>query len=335
MFDFPETNFHDGLIFSPSSMPTASVPQPPRHPLRSPIVQGTSAEAAAALTALHVGHARPGAILPSQAMGPPAGLPASQHRNRFSPERHASSPMRPASIASPITPVVEHRDEHLFADMAFGNPHGQGSRIIQTPEDVRWGSDVRFERGQGVFIPPSQRETAEALENERMQYLGCFLPNSATTTQPSSPLTNGNHSPIDGANGRFNGRRLTKVKTEAEKDDEESAPALPKSAARKRKSKADLNGKEETSMLEDAPGKKRRKSNGAAKPPRENLTEEQKRENHIKSEQKRRSLIKEGYEDLSEIVPNLKEGGYSKSVMLQMTTEWLLDLIAGNEQLSS
>jgi hypothetical protein len=72
-----------------------------------------------------------------------------------------------------------------------------------------------------------------------------------------------------------------------------------------------------------------------AKPSRENLSEEQKRENHIRSEQKRRTLIKEGFDDLCELVPGLKGGGFSKSTMLTMAAEWLEELLKGNEALAA
>jgi hypothetical protein len=58
------------------------------------------------------------------------------------------------------------------------------------------------------------------------------------------------------------------------------------------------------------------------------------RRNHIKSEQRRRHIIKDGFENLTEIVPNLKNGGYSKSTVLQMAADWLEDLTRGNEMLS-
>lgn len=84
----------------------------------------------------------------------------------------------------------------------------------------------------------------------------------------------------------------------------------------------------------DGAGKRRRLgSQSQAKAPRENLSEEQKRENHIKSEQKRRTLIKEGFDDLCELVPSLHGGGFSKSVMLSMAADWLEALISGNQQL--
>lgn len=86
------------------------------------------------------------------------------------------------------------------------------------------------------------------------------------------------------------------------------------------------------------PGHKRRKSStqqaiNAASKARENLTEDQKRENHIKSEQKRRTLIREGFEDLNELVPGLKQGGHSKSAVLGMAADWLEELIRENEKL--
>jgi hypothetical protein len=66
---------------------------------------------------------------------------------------------------------------------------------------------------------------------------------------------------------------------------------------------------------------------------RENLTEEQKRNNHILSEQKRRNLIKQGFDDLCELVPDLKGGGYSKSAMLVQAADWLENMLKGNEEL--
>ncbi|KJR83916.1 uncharacterized protein SPSK_00251 [Sporothrix schenckii 1099-18] len=78
---------------------------------------------------------------------------------------------------------------------------------------------------------------------------------------------------------------------------------------------------------------KRRRSAAPTKPPRENLTEEQKRENHIKSEQKRRTLIKTGFEDLCILVPGLQGGNLSKSLVLTTAAGWLSDLLEGNKRL--
>ncbi|KAG9575800.1 hypothetical protein KCV01_g17684, partial [Aureobasidium melanogenum] len=68
---------------------------------------------------------------------------------------------------------------------------------------------------------------------------------------------------------------------------------------------------------------------------RKNLTEDQKRSNHIRSEQKRRNIIKQGYEDLNELVPNLKTGGFSKSAVLTETTRFLEEIFLGNNSVET
>lgn len=81
--------------------------------------------------------------------------------------------------------------------------------------------------------------------------------------------------------------------------------------------------------------RKRRKSSSAARTKgsaaRKNLTDAQKRSNHIASEQKRRNIIKEGYKNLNELVPNLKQGGFSKSATLHESVRELETLQVANE----
>jgi hypothetical protein len=61
---------------------------------------------------------------------------------------------------------------------------------------------------------------------------------------------------------------------------------------------------------------------------KELLTEEQKRVNHIRSEQKRRDAIRIGFQELSEIVPALQGARVSKSVMLEEAAAWITQLEA-------
>ncbi|KAH8717048.1 hypothetical protein GQ44DRAFT_742123 [Phaeosphaeriaceae sp. PMI808] len=63
---------------------------------------------------------------------------------------------------------------------------------------------------------------------------------------------------------------------------------------------------------------------------RENLTEEQKRSNHILSEQKRRNLIKRGFDELHDLVPEIRNGGLSKSSVLTEAANFLEKLIEEN-----
>ncbi|KAI9303267.1 hypothetical protein BJ944DRAFT_183672 [Cunninghamella echinulata] len=56
---------------------------------------------------------------------------------------------------------------------------------------------------------------------------------------------------------------------------------------------------------------------------KELLTEEEKRSNHIASEQKRRSTIRNGFKDLTEIVPTLKNINNSKSTVLFKAVDYI------------
>lgn len=264
------------------------------------------------------------------------------------PLRNQVSPEQNTTIRHRHTPSNEA--DTLFADMIFGSSQGSvGQRQVETPE-LQWGSDSSFARAQG-YIPPDH-EYSELLEQKRLGVLKVFsISDSAATTRPSSPLTNGESSSTVLHNGITNGNskqdcngdappaKRRKSKSKAKEEINEEARDLSwipsKSVARKRKSKADLKETPEvsSSAAQDTPGKRRKSTLNAGKPPRENLTDAQKRENHIKSEQKRRGAIKEGFDDLGELVPNLKGGGYSKSTMLTIAGEWLEALLKGNEEL--
>ncbi len=66
---------------------------------------------------------------------------------------------------------------------------------------------------------------------------------------------------------------------------------------------------------------------------KETLTSAQKRLNHITSEQKRRNLIRSGFADLASLVPCLKGGNDSKSVVLDRSVEYIQEVKSSNAQL--
>jgi hypothetical protein len=74
-------------------------------------------------------------------------------------------------------------------------------------------------------------------------------------------------------------------------------------------------------------------SSAAARAKRENLNDEQKRQNHIASEQKRRNQIKQGFDELHRLVPELREGGLSKSNVLVETASFMEQLDRAMEAL--
>lgn len=53
------------------------------------------------------------------------------------------------------------------------------------------------------------------------------------------------------------------------------------------------------------------------------LTDQEKKNNHIASEQKRRAAIREGFDRLTELVPGLEGQGRSESIVLQKTVDFM------------
>ncbi|KAI8060741.1 hypothetical protein BC940DRAFT_311459 [Gongronella butleri] len=79
------------------------------------------------------------------------------------------------------------------------------------------------------------------------------------------------------------------------------------------------------SSFKPAPPKKG--SGRGRKPAHELLTDEQKKANHIASEQKRRANIRIGFDQLVDIVPSLNESQRSESMILHKSAEYIRQLI--------
>ncbi|KAK3817363.1 MAG: hypothetical protein J3Q66DRAFT_387970 [Benniella sp.] len=69
------------------------------------------------------------------------------------------------------------------------------------------------------------------------------------------------------------------------------------------------------------------------KPYKELLTEEEKRANHIASEQKRRNTIRNGFKDMVEIIPDLRDVNSSKSTILFKAVDFIKQLERRNRLL--
>ncbi|KAI9309531.1 hypothetical protein BJ944DRAFT_154185 [Cunninghamella echinulata] len=78
--------------------------------------------------------------------------------------------------------------------------------------------------------------------------------------------------------------------------------------------------------------KRERKSR---KQPHELLTEEEKKANHIASEQKRRQNIRMGFDQLIEYVPTLNRGNRSEAIILQKSVEHIRQLIMEKNELKN
>ena len=119
--------------------------------------------------------------------------------------------------------------------------------------------------------------------------------------------------------------KRSKVQTKADESEDEAGSLRGKTSRRS-------SGKAPKVL---SPAQRRKTSPSGRKPARENLTDEQKRNNHIQSEQKRRNLIKIGFEETNRMVPELRAGGFSKSNMLQEAARFMRELKDGNDRLSA
>ncbi|KJZ80392.1 hypothetical protein HIM_00242 [Hirsutella minnesotensis 3608] len=242
---------------------------------------------------------------------------------------------------------AEHAGEHdnTFTDWIWG-PKGRSPQRKPPSSDLQWGSDSNFGPPQG-YAPEPNKESVEVMQQTQLKCLECLEVNqSAANTRPSSP-NHGRfaHDHHDGptfikreedASAPPRKRRKSEIVREPIDDDDDDIDddSNASKSGRKRKTKSERNGSSPPADTA-ANGRRRKSTVNGPKAPRENLSEEQKRENHIRSEQKRRTLIKEGFDDLGELVPGLKGGGFSKSTTLAMAADWLEDLLRGNKALSA
>lgn len=78
--------------------------------------------------------------------------------------------------------------------------------------------------------------------------------------------------------------------------------------------------RDSVSSNNETPGQSSIGADGQDKP---RLTDKEKKNNHIASEQKRRAAIREGFDRLTELVPGLEGQGRSESVVLKKTVDFL------------
>lgn len=249
--------------------------------------------------------------------------------------RRNSQHMAPAQASSsspqrPKIPTGFHTSEMLFD---VRDPIPEDQHPSRKTRGLHWGSDNSF-MDQG-YVAPVDQPDMETRTRELLDHLDCFEPqSSAANTRAPSPErmadTQGQHTAFrqadeDDASQPRKRQRMAKPKVEQFSDEDDSRSlsrnSRTPSVAKARRASTDTSRKTRVTPT--------------GKAPRENLSEEQKRTNHILSEQKRRNLIRQGFDDLCSLVPGLRGGGFSKSAMLTQAADWLEDLLRGNEILRS
>ncbi|RAK97219.1 basic helix-loop-helix domain-containing protein [Aspergillus ibericus CBS 121593] len=252
------------------------------------------------------------------------------------------APSKQSNISPrPRLPLGVHTSEMLFDVCEPISPEQQHTAKVRP---LHWGSDASFV-DQGYIAPPDQPDE-EQRTKELLGHLVCLeTQSSAANTRAPSPVRITGHydaawADADAAGQLSNLRRGYKDSMEdisqpkkkqrvlvKEEEDENSDNESPRQ--RLKKSKASSSRR----MSHD--GIRKPRLSQGPKPARENLTEEQKRNNHILSEQKRRNLIRQGFDDLCTLVPGLKGGGFSKSAMLTQAADWLEEILRGNDILKA
>ncbi|KAG2166511.1 hypothetical protein JADG_006250 [Aureobasidium aubasidani] len=287
--------------------------------------------------------------------------PMAQHESR-----HASFPFTVPTATSSSTSQYPSTNGHFRA--SFDNsttnvnslPHSHSSSSHQSSTPMfHFGTDNNF-RQSGYAAPYQGLE--DALTQQQVDFARNMVHSSndamssVENSVPHTPdLTRGTHSyypanmqPFatladqtstgESDRSKTKKRRKFKIPDGDEFDTSITSPAFQvnnNSSPDGDNTVADSDDNDgESNNVPKSTGKRRRASSGAnsklSSIARKNLTEDQKRSNHIRSEQKRRNIIKQGYEDLNEIVPNLKTGGFSKSAVLTETTRYLEEIDSGN-----
>jgi hypothetical protein len=269
--------------------------------------------------------------------------------------------MQSPGIRAPYRNSISNTvDDPLLQAIMFGGAPQQSQPRRKTV-DFRYGSDVSFLDNR--YAPPPGQETEDQVTQDLMQKMECLEPqNSANTTRPPSPratssrqaesLSKAKRASVSGLDVTENDETVARPKKRRKSIKQETSAIIDNVNGTNEESQEDTRisprktrgrrGPTNTSTIdvpvrsavttEDSPSKRRKSTSGIN---RENLSEEQKRSNHILSEQKRRNIIKQGFDDLCELVPELRDGAFSKSAMLTQAGDWLEDLLKGNEDLRS
>ncbi|KAJ2776777.1 Transcription factor [Coemansia interrupta] len=90
-------------------------------------------------------------------------------------------------------------------------------------------------------------------------------------------------------------------------------------------------GDTHTQQPSESSGAKKPRVTRITKKKGELLTEDEKKANHIASEQKRRQNIRTGYDQLIQIVPTLTPSQRSEALILQKTVEYIKYLLMERE----
>ncbi|KAI9885976.1 MAG: Cytochrome c oxidase assembly protein cox11, mitochondrial [Watsoniomyces obsoletus] len=251
------------------------------------------------------------------------------------------------------------------ADMAIGTPSDGRQNSGTRPIEIRWGSDASFlDHG---YVAPRGQETEEELTQDLLQkveYMVAPAPpsNPQPSTHVSTPPGSASHDTLSTRGTSTSSGSRSLHDPPLVEEEMNLVVALPPKKKRRRSAREDGGALDGTDHVDAPTPAKKVRTKAAPKTPRARkntiqtspdawnipdtpgedgsnqagrvpLTEEQRRANHLKSEQRRRAIIQESYDELCQLVPGVNGAGYSKRAVLIEAGNWLEGLLEGNEVL--
>ncbi|KAK1761115.1 hypothetical protein QBC47DRAFT_409149 [Echria macrotheca] len=221
------------------------------------------------------------------------------------------------------------------------NDYQLGTQTVPQTQ-VQYGSDPNF--NQECFQPRNWNESLDGLSSQQRAIMGCFrpaetaAPTRASTPVPEQPLQSTGAEPQPSVIRPPAKPACPKAKVATKKTAEpqvQKPQASVQPPSRKRKSLAD---KEEAaqSPTNTGPAPKRQRKSVSRKPtktPRENLTEEQKRANHIASEKKRRLEQQRAFSKLKGLFEEDEVKTASKANVLRFAYNFTVDALEAKTRL--
>ncbi|KAF9430072.1 hypothetical protein BGZ94_008436 [Podila epigama] len=283
-----------------------------------------------------------GATLPNASS--PFGNPAQQHLGANSMDFDMTSPSSQSSFSHSSLP-------NHYGRGGFPSPQGESPiSPISTTSLLHYTSSThpisipskrnKTNKGNAVSVPSSSRKgNSSSVSNNR---------DATPIQQQLSKLSLNGKTFSNGTNTTIHSRKNKRGDDEDEEEDE-LAHIKDRDAHERNASVSDgsisdsgvsLSATTPTSTSTRATKGSRADGTTASstlsattkrKPYKELLTEEEKRANHIASEQKRRNTIRNGFKDMTELIPDLKDLNSSKSTILFKAVDFIKHLEQRNQ----
>jgi len=159
--------------------------------------------------------------------------------------------------------------------------------------------------------------------NGNLLYLGSSSPVAPVHLSPTSPFHTTSNTNTNTAGGIQINTLFIQSTTSSSRNPANTKKGSKKPYDKQKRQHASSHSSSSSIASDDAQLKPRSKASISKKKAVELLSDDQKRANHIASEQKRRANIRIGFEKLVDIVPTLSNGHRSEALILQKCEELL------------